>query len=221
MTTRVKRKRGRPPRDRQASADLPPVPDMPTSEDISPVAALAALDVAEKAATPDMPASDAIAPQPIATEPTPARERERAKVSSERSTLTGRKFSGMQRSELATALQISERNNDELREKVAAIVPASAGQKLAAMERMCATAISALFDLAALATNVDEVRLDRDEERELGELGAPAIEPYMREYAQHAPLIAFGAKLATVITTKVLTVKAEKAQQQRERDAGS
>lgn len=83
--------------------------------------------------------------------------------------------------------------------------------KSLATERMIGVICSGLFDLAALWTSLDELRLDSDEETELGELGGPAFAPYMGEYAKHAPLIAFGFKLSTVVTTKVFIVRALKA----------
>jgi hypothetical protein len=130
--------------------------------------------------------------------------------------ITGKRFAGMDRSSLRTALAITTNENEQLKAQLRDIVPAAAAAKVVALEKMTAVVCSALFDLAALATSVDEVRLDRDEETELGELGAPAVGPYLGEYAKHAPLLAFGSKLTTVIITKVLIVKAAKEQAKRD-----
>jgi hypothetical protein len=222
-TREKKRRRGRPSNAERATraAELPPIPDTFAGEASSAADALAALDVAEKnidapadasppAATPA--AGEIPAPEPV--------ERDKPRPPAERSTLTGRAFKSMQRAELSTALTLSERENAKLRAELAQLAPAAQGEKLAAMERAVSIGISALFDLTALVTGLDNVRLDRDEEKELGELGAPALEPYMRDYAKHAPLVAFGGKLAIVITSKVLAAKAEK-DERRASDASS
>jgi hypothetical protein len=211
--TEKRRRRGRPSNAERAGL-LPPVPAIVADEPSNTADALAALDAAEKnttAATENPTAAVMPAAAEIAAS-APTTEKPRPQLPADRSTLTGRHFKSMQRVELATALQIAEKENRELRAQLADVAPAAAGEKLAAMERAVSIGISALFDLTALVTNLDGVRLDREEERELGELGAPALEPYMRDYAKHAPLVAFGGKLAIVITSKVMTAKAELAE---------
>lgn len=226
--------------------ELPPVPDV-ASEPAAVSEALAALEDAERAgaensgpvagvaSSPDPGRADAAATSPDRTRdraPAPVPELEKVtppapSASNGNGTrdakprevsITGKRFAGMDRSSLRTALAIATNENAELKAQLRDIVPAAAAAKVVALEKMTAVVCSALFDFAAIATQVEEVRLDRDEENELGELGAPAIAPYLGEYAKHAPLMAFGAKLVSVITTKVIVVKAAKAQQRAGRD---
>jgi hypothetical protein len=228
MTT-AKRKRGRPRKTASAPVrtvprELPPVPtiEAPAAEIEE---ALAALDVAEKAAAPAGEKPPELAPAAPASDQKPL-ELTQVSVSPpapngkhatprERS-ITGRQYAGLDRKQLRTALALAENRVDSLERQVKDVLPAAAAAKIVALEKMTGVVCSALFDFAALATSIDDVRLDRDEERELGELGAPAIEPYLGEYGKHAPLFAFCAKLTTVVTTKVLIAKAVREQRARD-----
>lgn len=209
------RKDGAPP---AAPRALPPVVQVVSTE-TSTADALAALDVAERTVAVDDETAPAAPVGRVASADveasfpeTPANGTKPAPPRPQGVSLTGKRFASMTNAQLQTALAIAHNDIADLKERLQTVVPETAAVKGAALERMTAVFCSALFDITALLTKLDEVRLDDDEERELGELGAPAIEPYLGEYGKHAPLLAFGGKLASVITGKVITVRILKEQ---------
>jgi hypothetical protein len=223
MTKKTGRPPGRPRKHSPAPAattrTLPPVVPV-VSDATSATDALAALDVAARSIATnddDAPAApvNRIAPDDIAASFPPANGNGQPAPKPTGTSLTADRFANLTNRQLQTELAIAHSDLAELREQVKTLLPARAAAKAVPVERMVSVACSAIFDVASLLMQYDEIRLDKEQERELGELGAPAIEPYLGEYGKHAPLLAFVGKLGSVVVEKVITVRIVKEQQQQ------
>lgn len=175
---------------------------------------------AAKPAASAAPASPASTPKPPVRDPNaPVVKR-----------ITGKKYNNVKVDAARSMLEDRDLKITELEERLRHAAPVAAAVTDDGFNRGIAELTGLVFGLTALATDIDEVALTKDEKAELREQ-APAIRPYVPDVVARAGgAVAFGATVLQITAAKIKLIRevralrreeAERADRERERAAAA
>lgn len=149
--------------------------------------------------------------------PSAPTNRVHAKLDAAGESPTGRQYRNLKRDQLAVLLAKERNDNRELKQRLATTAPIAQGVIDAGLQTFVAETLGSFHNLLALYFG-DTAKLKPADKTRLGELGGPAVAPYVGEMAEKAPLATFCVALLSVETEIVLHLKTERdARRARER----
>lgn len=126
--------------------------------------------------------------------------------------LSAKRYEGMKREQLQGALAVAEERVERLEAQLAQAAPVAQAASNDALKFACGATAGVAFDVAALLTGVDDVRLSSAQVTKLGDAWAVALAPYLQQYAAQLPIMAAVGVTLEIGTEKYFAYRAAKGE---------